>query len=127
MSRGLSRQQVGILLAMRQREDKYEQGLPCIGRYWFPGGALDCGSSLADIVQILFPGEWPTRWTWGRRQSLWRAVQSLHKRGLVDRLPGWSRRWRCGRVYVTHWHSHTLPLPELPSRPHPAALAEAKC
>lgn len=132
MSRGLSRQQVGILLAMRQREEKYEAGVPCLARYWEASNrsqcALDCGSTLGDIVQILFPGEWPIRWTWGRNRSLWRAVQSLHKRGLVDRLRGRGRRWRCGgHVYVTHWHSHTAPLPELPSRPQHVALVEVKC
>jgi len=109
MSRGLSWQQVGILLAMRQREQKYERGKSCVGCYYFLGGTLDCGSSLADIVQILYPEAWPTAWTWGRNRSLWRAVQSLRRRGFVHRLEGWCRRWRCtGRVYVTQWHNHAL-------------------
>ena len=127
MSRGLSRQQVGILLAMRQREQKCEHDGSCASRFWLPGQTLNCGSTPANIVKILYPEEWPTHWRYGRDQSLWRAVQSLRQRGLVFRQEGFRREGR-GWTYVhtTLWHHHASDRELAAGQPF-RALEGVKC
>lgn len=115
MSRGLSRQQLAILLAMRQREQrdclrpvpgtrsKLPTGIP--GDHKRYGSCKQCVTTVGNLYQTLhqgadpervrdeqLPGRAPSSGGWGtkgpraRQASIDRALRSLQRRGWVRRF-----------------------------------------